>query len=40
MATVIPGLGLVSFFVLIFLLAAASASIDTETVWERVDAQQ
>ncbi|MEA3413792.1 MAG: paraquat-inducible protein A [Pseudomonadota bacterium] len=40
MATVVPGLGIVSFFVLIFLLAAASASMDTETVWERVDAQR
>jgi len=40
MATVIPGLGLLSFFVLIFLLAAASASMDTEAVWERVDAQR
>lgn len=40
MATVIPGPGLLSFFVLIFLLAAASASMDTEAVWEKVDARQ
>ena len=36
MATVVPGLALWSFGVLIFVLAAAAASLDSHIVWERV----
>jgi hypothetical protein len=36
MATVIPGPGMIAFFLLIFVLAAASSAMDTDTVWARV----
>ncbi len=37
MATVIPGPGVWAFFVLIFLLAAATWAMDTEVVWDRLE---
>jgi paraquat-inducible protein A len=36
MATVIPGPGMIAFFLLIFVLAAASSAMDTDAVWARV----
>jgi paraquat-inducible protein A len=40
MATIVPGLALYSFVVLIFVLAAAAASLDSHLVWERVEQSQ
>jgi paraquat-inducible protein A len=37
MATVVPGIALYSFVVLILVLAAANASLDPHMVWERLD---
>jgi paraquat-inducible protein A len=37
MATIVPGIALYSFVVLIFVLAAANASLDAHMVWERLD---
>ena len=37
MATMVPGIALYSFVVLIFVLAAASASLDAHMIWERLD---
>ena len=39
MATIVPGIALWSFAILIFVLAAAAASLDPEIVWERVEMQ-
>ncbi|MBW1980487.1 MAG: paraquat-inducible protein A [Deltaproteobacteria bacterium] len=36
MASIVPGLALYSFAILIFVLAAAAASLDPHIVWERV----
>lgn len=36
MATIVPGISLVAFVLLIFVLAAAQASMDPDIVWERV----
>ncbi len=36
MANIIPGLAIWSFVVLIFVLAAASATLDSHAIWERV----
>jgi len=36
MATILPGPGVVAFFMLIFLLAAAATAMDTEAVWARI----
>jgi paraquat-inducible protein A len=36
MATIVPGLSLFAFVVLIFVLAAAQAALDPDVVWERV----
>ena len=35
MASIVPGIGLWSFAALIFVLAAAAASLDPRLVWER-----
>ncbi len=37
MATIVPGLALVAFAVLIFVLAASTAALDEHEVWARVD---
>jgi paraquat-inducible protein A len=37
MASIVPGLALYSFVVLIFVLAAAAASLDPHLVWERLE---
>ena len=37
MATLIPGIALYAFLVLIFVLAAAAASLDPHIVWERLE---
>jgi paraquat-inducible protein A len=37
MATIVPGIALYSFVVLIFVLAAAMASLDTHMIWERLE---
>jgi paraquat-inducible protein A len=36
MATIVPGLALFSFVVLIFVLAGAAASLDPRIVWDRL----
>jgi paraquat-inducible protein A len=36
MASIVPGLALWAFAVLIFVLAAAAAALDPHMVWERV----
>ena len=40
MATIVPGLALGSFVLLIFVLAAAAASLDPHLIWERVGETQ
>ncbi len=40
MATVVPGLALWAFALLIVVLAGASASLDPEAVWERLEARR
>jgi paraquat-inducible protein A len=40
MATIVPGLALWSFALLMLVLAGAMASFDPESVWERVEAAQ
>jgi paraquat-inducible protein A len=40
LATVIPGVALWSFAVLIFVLAATATSLDPDLVWERLDAER
>ena len=40
MATVVPGLALWAFALLILVLAGASASLDPEEVWQRLDARR
>jgi len=37
MATIVPGIALYSFVILIFVLAAANASLDEHMVWERLE---
>lgn len=37
MAVIVPGIALFSFFILIFVLAASSASLDPHLIWEKVD---
>ena len=39
MAEIIPGLALWSFALLILVLAAASAAMDADAVWQRVEGQ-
>jgi paraquat-inducible protein A len=39
-ATIVPGLALWSFALLIVVLTAATASLDLEDVWERVEAHR
>ncbi len=40
MATIVPGTSLFAFVILIFVLAAAQASLDSDIVWERVTLPQ
>jgi paraquat-inducible protein A len=40
MATIVPGLALWSFALLIVTLAAAAANMDSQVVWERVEYQR
>jgi paraquat-inducible protein A len=40
MATIVPGLALYSFGLLIFVLAASTATLDPHLIWERLDKKQ
>jgi paraquat-inducible protein A len=36
MATIVPGLSVIAFGILIFVIAAASSAVDPHLVWERL----
>jgi paraquat-inducible protein A len=40
MATIVPGLALYSFALLIFILAASSATLDPHIIWEKLEVKQ
>jgi paraquat-inducible protein A len=40
MATIVPGLALYSFGLLIFVLAASTATLDPHLIWERLEKKQ
>jgi paraquat-inducible protein A len=40
MATIVPGLAVYSFGLLIFILAASSAALDPHIIWEKLEVKQ
>jgi paraquat-inducible protein A len=40
MASIIPGMALYAFMILIFVLAASAASLDPHIVWDRLEHRQ